>query len=462
VSDPSNPDPQSSDARADAADIPRTPLPDGYRMSHLDPADRPLIESLASWAFADATQPDEAAQRPFALERGRIVGIWHESGSPARQANGTAASPDPRGFLAATHASYAFTTFGVPGGTVPTAGLTWVGVHPEHRRRGLARAMVEAHLQRTAARGEPLSALFASEPGIYGRYGYGRASYHCTVTLGRRPPLKDVPEADELTVHVAHADAAEHGGIVRAVHDASTRPGWARRETVEAVEDAFTDLPSERKGAEPLRIAWVEDRAGVPRAYALFSRKASWSPNGASDGTATVREAVTHDGAAAHALWAFLGDLDLMVKVRSPMLAVDDPLLALLVDTRTVERRTVDNVWIRLVDLPAALRGRAYAAPLDVVLEVTDTLLPANGGRWRVRAEATGDATDGARATVTHTEAEPDLELDVAELATAYLGGVTLGSLGAAGLVRERTPGALAAASTAFGWPDAPVTSFVF
>lgn len=429
-------------------------LPPGYRMTELDPADRTLIESVASWAFATAGRPEEDAIRPFPLEQGRIVGIWSD-GEPPRPSAGPGQERAPE--LAALHASYAFPTFGVPGATLPAAGLTWVSVHPQHRRRRLASAMVRAHLERTAGRGEALSALFTSEPGIYGQFGYGRAAHHVTLVLPRRPILRPVGRGQELTVRVEAAGHDRHGDVVGKVHSASRRPGWARRTTPALAAAVFADLPSQRDGAEPLRIASVWDASGEPRAYALFARRSRWTRWGVSEGTASVREATALDGAAAHVLWSFLTDLDLIASVETPMLAPDDPLLTLLVNTRNVDLRMEDNVWVRLVDLPRALTGRSYACGVEVVLEVTDELLPANAGRWRL----SGSVTSGA-STLTPTTEDADLALDIRELGTAYLGGVTLGSLAAAGLVEERTPGALAAASTAFGWPEAPVCNWLF
>ena len=138
------------------------------------------------------------------------------------------------------------------------------------------------------------------------------------------------------------------------------------------------------------------------------------------------------------------------------MLATDDPLLSLLVDVRAVVPTVKDNLWLRLVDVAAALAGRQYAADLDVVLEVSDAMLPSNAGRWRLTASALGSAA------VTRTDAEADLALDVRELGSAYLGGISLAELGASGLVTELAPGRLAQASIAFGWTQAPVANWVF
>ena len=133
----------------------------------------------------------------------------------------------------------------------------------------------------------------------------------------------------------------------------------------------------------------------------------------------------------------------------------------LLVDRRGATPKVSDNVWVRLLDVPAALTARRYAAPLDVVLDVSDDRLPANAGRWHlVTGPADGDGW--AAAEVMRTDDDPDLALDVRELGAAYLGGRSLVSQVRAGLVTELTPGAAAAATAAFASPLAPVCSWVF
>ena len=174
-----------------------------------------------------------------------------------------------------------------------------------------------------------------------------------------------------------------------------------------------------------------------------------------------VREAAAVDAAAAHRALVVPARSLLMASVESPMLPADDPLLLLLVDQRRAKPRLNDNVWVRLLDLPVALTGRRYSAPLDVVLEVTDARLPANAGRWRLTTDERGP--DGAwSASVVRTGADADLAIDVRELGAAYLGGRSIAAQAGAGLVVEQTHGAVQAAAAAFAWPVAPVCSWVF
>ena len=412
-----------------------TSLPPGHRLVDLPEHDAADLLAVDAWAFASGTDPTAAAARPLPLSWDRTRGVRTEEGA-----------------LVAVHASYPYATFPVPGARTPVAGLTWVGVHPGARRRGLLRAMIEDHLGRSLARGEAVSALFAAEPAIYGRFGYGLAAHELQLRVPRGAALRDVDGAPEFTVRLETADLERHGPTVAALHGAVARPGWAVRDVRQ--QAAFFDDPAElRGGAEPRRIAVVE-RDGTAFGYALFRRQEKWEQAGPR-GTVKVREVCVEDPAAARALWGVLLDLDLMGTTEVGGLAVDDPLLGLLVDQRRAEPRWADNLWVRVLDVPAALAARRYAAPVDVVLEVRDAMLAGNEGRWHLRG-----GPDGAE--VTRTDGPADVDLDVRELGAAYLGGTSLTGLAGAGLVREHTPGAVHRAAVAFGWPVAPVSSWVW
>ncbi|CAM3614620.1 GNAT family N-acetyltransferase [Isoptericola cucumis] len=428
-------------------------LPAGYRFRQLTADDRRALLDLDTWAFPDPHGVDEFDDLALPVSWERTVGVETAPGGP----------------LAALRASYPFSRFPVPGAELPVAGLTWVGVHPQHRRRGLLTAMIDDHLAHCRERGEPVSALFAAEAAIYGRFGYGKAADDLRLSIPRGAALRDVPGADAHTVRLEHADRERHGELVARLHRAPgqvreradapasgvNRPGWATRETEELWASYWSDPKSFRSaGRESLRIAVVE-RDGEPRGYATFRRTLGWEVTGPR-GTVHTGDVVALDAAAARALWGVLVDLDLMSATEPFLVPTDDPVTGLLVDPRAAGARVADNVWVRLVDVPAALAGRRYQADVDVVLGVTDARLPDNAGTWRLRADAFGPAA------CERTDAAPDLELDVREVGAAYLGGTSLAALAGAGLVVERTPGALAAAAAAFGWPVAPACGWVF
>jgi predicted acetyltransferase len=209
------------------------------------------------------------------------------------------------------------------------------------------------------------------------------------------------------------------------------------------------DDPEDRDGFGRLQAAVIEGAA-----YALYSVKTSWE-HGRPAGEVAVREALaaTPDGQAA--IWGFLLDLDLTRQLVYELAASDDPLPHMVTETQVVQVRVGESLWVRLVDVPRALRERTYATPFEVVLEVADAICPWNAGRYALR-------WDGETATCAPTATPAGLELSATELGAAYLGGTTLDVLARAGRVRELRSGALAAASRAFQGERAPYCPEIF
>jgi Predicted acetyltransferase involved in intracellular survival and related acetyltransferases len=198
----------------------------------------------------------------------------------------------------------------------------------------------------------------------------------------------------------------------------------------------------------------VAERDGRATGYALLRREVRWD-GAVPDGSAQVSELAAVDAATHRAMWGVLTDLDFISRTTTPPMAGDDPLLSLLVDARTTNPTKADDLWLRVVDVDRALAARTYAHDVDVVLGVEDALCPWNARRWRL----TGGA---ASATCTSTNDAADITLDVRELGAAYLGGTSLVSLTAAGLVREDRAGAVQALSSALRSALEPATPFMF
>lgn len=336
----------------------------------------------------------------------------------------------------------------VPGGTlVDAAGVTMVSVAATHRRRGILTSMMRRQLDGVRAGGEPLAVLTASEPAIYGRFGYGAASQQMKATIDTTRVRLALPAgtadvglryAKPADVHEA-CEALYAGRVAERPGLLARRPGWERL--------GLLDAPSDRGGASPLQCV-VAERDGELVGYVRFSVKPEWEWQGPKS-TVQLRDLEAVDPAAYAALWQFLFDIDLTSSVVARSRPVDDPLLHLVSDVRRCDISVRDSLHVRLVEVGAALEARTYQAPVDVVFEVTDAFCPWNEGRWRL----TGD-TKGASCERTTDPA--DLALSVRELGAAYLGGTSLTSLAGAGRVRELRGGALAEASLAFGSSAAP------
>jgi predicted acetyltransferase len=419
---------------------------DAVVIAPLTAADRDAIASLNQWSFGYSTEGIDLDGPMQTLEWDRTFG----------------ARLDGDDELAGMNATYSL-HLPVPGGSLDCAGLTWVGVHPGARRRGVMRAMVTHHLQQARGRGEPVSALHAAEQPIYGRFGYGLTGHQLSLTLPRGAGLRDVSGASDVRIRLEHADPARHADPLAECFSLAgrDRPGMVDRPSPGLRLEPLDDQLAHRRAAESLRVLLADgDPAddGTPgplRGYAIFRRRGHWE-DAMPNGTVLVRELVARDPAAARALWGRLVDLDLTSTVETDDRPLDDPLIQLLHDYRSARPRLVDGLWLRLVDLPTTLAARRYAQNLDVVLGVTDDLLPENAGSWRLRGGPDGPGE------CTRSQAEPDLVVDVRELGASYLGSVTWSALAASGLVRELRPGALDRTSRAFQWPVAAYCGWGF
>jgi predicted acetyltransferase len=177
--------------------------------------------------------------------------------------------------------------------------------------------------------------------------------------------------------------------------------------------------------------------------------KGRWTDSNETDGTLIVTDMRADRPTASAALWRFLLSVDLVRTVSFPKASPDDPLRHLVTDPRAVHVRPLDALWVRLVDVDRALAARRYPTPIDLVIEVRDAFCPWNDGRWRLSGHPAGGYCG-------RTDRDPDLVIGIEALSAAYLGGVSLGSLHAAGRVTEVSPGAVTLASTAFSWPVTP------
>ena len=351
------------------------------------------------------------------------------------------------------HACLFSFTMTVPGRMLGVAGVSMVGVLPTYRRRGVLTALMRQQLgELYETQAEPVAVLGASEPAIYPRFGYGLAADAARIEVPReRRAIRPVPGIDDVTLR--YVDPEKSLDICGALHEAvvPTRPGmiqhtepWRRGEIV--------DPPGSRNGASALRCVLAE-RAGMPTGFAYFRTRGSWEPRG-PNGTTVVERIHSGDQASYAALWRFLLDQDLMSLTTHRRLPADDPLLSLLVDIRQAQVGVRDGMWARLVDVGRALASRSYVGPVDVVLDVRDEFCPWNAGSWHLAGDADGASCERVSRTA-------DLAVDVRDLAAHYLGRPSLAALGAAGLVEERTRGALAAVSQAFRhdplpWNDTP------
>jgi predicted acetyltransferase len=329
----------------------------------------------------------------------------------------------------------------VPGGSLPCAGVTAVGVHPTHRRRGVLRSMMDAQLRDVHERAEPIAALWASEETIYGRFGYGIASWAGELCVPHEWDAFAEPPAPVGTTRFVTPEEARE--LFPPVYDAvrRERPGMMSRNEV-WWEDRHL-RQEERESDAPRRFVVLEVD-GEPLAYAIYRTHFSFD-GGSASSRLSVREALGTTPQATAGIWRFLLDVDWMGSVEVHLAPPDHPLFLLLATPRRMRYRMGDGLWLRVVDVPAALGGRTYGEAVPLVFEVRDAVCDWNDGRWKLEG-----------GTCERTHDEPDLALDVSALGSAYLGAGSFRQLGEAGRADERTSGAIERADALFAWRPLP------
>jgi predicted acetyltransferase len=392
----------------------------------LDAEELPQLLTVTTQAFTGVSpSPEAVAARAAILEPERAVGVFEEGALiGGGRCEGLTAS--------------------VPGGRLAAACLAGIAVLPTHRRQGVLNAIMRRMLDDAHERGEPLSALFASEGAIYGRYGFGVATYEAHVRVARH---RSSFRASTPIAGLRLASFGEALDEMLAVIDRVTPelPGAVRR------SDAWwryvaTEPP-------PGEVDWEVVLRAEGDGFAAYERATEGHIPSLDHGTLRVHWLLAATPAAQAALWRFCLDVDLIDQVVARTRPADEPLRHLLADPRALETSLWDGLWLRLVDVESALNGRTYPARAGggVRLAVEDAFCPWNTGTYEV-------GEDGCR----RVGGEADLALTAEALGACYLGGSRFTTLALAGLVEERRPGAARRADALFAAPRPPWSPFHF
>jgi predicted acetyltransferase len=361
---------------------------------------------------------------------------------------------DDAGGLAGTARSFA-TELTVPGGVVPAGAVTSVGVLPTRRRQGHLTRLMQAQLAQIADRGEAVGVLIAAEYPIYGRFGYGLAAEACLVDLDagadldwRAPPSGTVRLVDSDEAAAAIGELYDRARLRAAGHITYAKDQWPTIAGARSWPDGDDD-----KRRHAWKVLWSNGDGQVQGA-AIYRVDDRWEQNRPT-GTLQASHLVAATDEAQRELVRYLAAVDWVTRVRLHLRPVDDPTPLWLHDGRRaglVDRS--DHLWVRILDVPAALTARTYGCEARLVLEVDDPMGFA-GGRFALEASPSG-------ATCAPTTDEPDLAVPVGALGAAYLGGQTIARLAASDWVDERRPGAVAAATTLFAGARAPWCAMSF
>jgi predicted acetyltransferase len=341
----------------------------------------------------------------------------------------------------------------IPGGTVAAAGVTLIGVLPSHRRRGILRQMMKALHDDAVRRAEPLAALWASEGNIYQRFGYGLATRGLWLNAQRDRTFFINDPGPVGRMRIVPVDEASK--LIAPVYERVrlATPGmYARSETWWKYHTLHEEAEEHEPGQGPPQCALLEID-GRAEGYALYRLKPGWESY--PTGVLNVYEAMGTGPVATRELWRYLFGVDLIETVRAWWLPLDHPLLLQVAEPRRLGMRVMDALWVRILDLQAALRARSYAAADSITIEVTDGDYPDNEGTWTI--DTTGDNVEIRRAA-----GFPDLRCDIRDVGAAYLGGTSFAELLGAARLDEVTDNATARLDALFGTGRAPWSPEVF
>ncbi len=332
----------------------------------------------------------------------------------------------------------------VPGGVATVAGVSNVEVQPTHTRRGIMTSMMRHQIDGIHDREEPLAALFATESAIYGRFGFGVGSVHEFWTIDKHHTA--YAQRYESPGSVTFVDPADIGSMLPDVFRRSTlgRPAVFQRALHHWDRDSRDPIHSQGGPGGVFYAAYVQD--GRIDGYVNYRTQRP---------AVIVNELMATTPEASAALWRFCFDLDLHERTEAIKRPVDDPLPWLLADPRRLQRSTRDGLWVRIVDVAAALQLRQYLSNDRLTLQINDDFCP-----WNNRCFELDGSLEGA--TCRPSAGSPDLSISVAGLASAYLGAASFTTLARAQLVEEHTPGASLRADRMFAVQLKPWTPYNF
>ncbi|MFB7893805.1 GNAT family N-acetyltransferase [Microbacterium sp. NPDC056044] len=343
----------------------------------------------------------------------------------------------------------------VPGeAMIPSCAISAVTVAPTHRRKGIARAMLEGELRAAHASGIPMAMLTVSESPLYGRYGFAPAAAGTSWTIETKRAAWIGPQPAGRIDFIGRDRVRE---LMPALHERVRHRTAGEIDVPGGHWDGFAGTnPAAEKTGEKRAVQYA-DADGEVRGAAVYAVRENHDDF--TKATVSVHYLLAETDDAYAALWRFLLELDLVAEVHAGELSTSEPLLWMIADQRAAKVTVRDHQYVRILDVVAALETRRYGGPGTLVLDVSDPLGIAAGrylleaderGAARVRLLGEGEAADAATVT-----------LGIAELSATYLGGVSLATLAAAGRVSvtggaDAASDALAMATRVLGWHTAP------
>jgi len=420
---------------------------DGLRFELVDNSENgsfPVwLQSVVRGFFGERMSPEVLAARQKTAHLRRNSGVYDDTAADAATPVATAASWP--------------SDLTIPGhSTIPAWAISAITVSPTHRRRGIARAMLEAELRTARALGYPIAMLTVSESTIYSRWGFAPSAMAADWSIKTARATWIGPQASGR-VHVVEAEHLRTIGLDLVDRVRLQTPGQMSFSGVLWERMLGLTVGTESQ-AKKLRHLRYDDANGELQGFAVYSIREEDPP---AQATLDLSYLVSATDDAYAGLWQHLLAMDLIGEIRAPDRSIDEPLRWQIADYRSAYKSLErDHLWTRILDVPAALTARRYHAPGHLVFDVKDELGFA-AGRFLVTISSDGTAIVGPLEGDIPDDADA-VALSVNELSAIYLGGVSPVLLHRAGRIEELTPGAAAAAELCFRSATTPWLSIWF
>ncbi len=377
----------------------------------------PFVRAVERGFLGGRSSAEEVQGWREAMHGGRAIGIFDASGV------------EPLTPVATINAWPMEVTIDVDS-FVPMWSISAVTVSPTHRRRGIARAMLEGELRAAAGAGFPIAGLTVTEASIYGRYGFGSAVHtgHWTIDARRAtwigPRPTEGPGAGRL-------DHVEREQLERDLQELNESTRGQRPGDISGWPALWRETAGMKSGKPDPKVRGVRYTDANGEVRGVVSYTLTENPEDFTRSTLSVNALIAVDADAYAALWRYVIEHDLVGTVKAGLRSMDEPLRWMISDERALVVTERDHHWLRILDLQACLQARAYRVPGAAILDVTDPL-GLTAGQWRLKVDDTGRASVEP---TTSGASEPVVSLGISEVSAMFLGGVRASTLASAGRI---------------------------
>jgi predicted acetyltransferase len=315
------------------------------------------------------------------------------------------------GRMAGTLGMFPFTVR-LNGAPVHMGGVTAVGTLPAFRRQGLLRKMMTSAFEVMRERRQAYAILWASMGAIYQRFGYGLASTQVRYDFDPRYAGFNDSRPVEGTVEMLAKDEAFD--IIKPLYIEYATPRNLHIHRAVPLWQMSTLRPPKKD--QPLYIGVYRNVDGQPRGYVVYSTNEEPQREPGPGQKLAINDFIALDMEAYRGLWEYIRRHDLVGRVEMHGVPEDDPAPNLLLEPRMLNRRTSDEIWMRVIDVEQAIPQRPYGSRGELTFAVEgDDICPWNAGTYLME-------TDGQSTTVSRTERPAQLRMSPNTLAALLAG----------------------------------------